>query len=366
MRCWRQQRGDHLLVHQPPGSQDQGPVADLLDFGNDVGRKDHGASGPLGFEHQLGHVRAHGRIEVRRGLVEDHQRRIDRQGHGQRQFLPHSGRHGRHGARQLQAKSLRGQFDRPRAAAVASHGSKEVDHVASPHRAKQPRLAGQIRNAAMHLAGPAIAVEPVDRRLAGRGSQEPHHQPQQRGLAGPVGPQQSDDFALLDVKRKRVERGERAVPLGERAGFDEVRQRDHRSERAADEPAAFIVSRRQGSLASDDRAKSTPREPPRLSKHAHSGARSIDTRPAHLKDGLRKVYLDVRQFVIRKGIVRKHNQSNGASPHHRPHEWQLPGGPGGYDLAEQGATLVKRLDQSLPSVYLVTSPGNSSSDTDYR
>ena len=48
---------------------------------------------------------------------------------------------------------------RPGPAAVAAHGGEKIDHVAAAHRAKQPGLAGQIRDAAVHFVALAIAIQ---------------------------------------------------------------------------------------------------------------------------------------------------------------------------------------------------------------
>ncbi len=72
----------------------------------------------------------------------------------------------------------------------------------------------------MHLERLAVAVKTINGRLAGRGAQHPQQQPQQRGLAGAIGPQKPKYFTLIDLQRTSVQGRGLTVTLRQAIGFN--------------------------------------------------------------------------------------------------------------------------------------------------
>ncbi len=134
--------------------------------------------------------------------------------------------------------------------AAASRGHRGAETAAH-------RRAGT--TAAVHGDALAVAVEPVDRRAAGRRLEKAQQQPQERRLAGAVGAQQAENLAALDAQRALHERRHAPVALRQRVGFNEqggslggreVRAKIRRPSAYRKQPLAFTAptGRRRGSL----------------------------------------------------------------------------------------------------------------------
>jgi len=187
-----------LRVYELPRAQDHDAVADLFDFRQHVRREQHRfARGPrFGDERQ--DRRPHGRVEICRRLIEDVDRRLGRQSRGEGQLLFHACGHEADLARQIELQPLGQPLRPPHVAALANLG-KEPQGLAAAHVRKQGRLGRQIGHVPADGHRLPLAVQPRDGSAAASRPQKAQQQPQQRRLAGPIGTEQSKDFARRDA-----------------------------------------------------------------------------------------------------------------------------------------------------------------------
>ncbi len=170
-------------------------LAHPLDVVEQVGGEDGGDAEPGQAADQLEHLLPAHRVEPGGGLVQQHQLRVGHQRLGELGALAHAGGEAAHG---------------PEAGLVQAH---EVEHVRRPLAGgpggqagqlaegrhdvgcglveRQALVLGHVAEAAAH--GHGIGVDPVPGHLedAVGGAHEPEHQPEQRGLARAVGPDQA-------------------------------------------------------------------------------------------------------------------------------------------------------------------------------
>ena len=140
-----------LLVHEPPRPHDGHAIAGFFDLGEHVRREDDGPAGAAGLAHQVEDLGPRGGIEVGGGLVEDHQRRVDGQDHGERQLLPHPGAHPRHLPAAVEVEAPRDPH-RVGVPAVGAEAGEEAEHPVAVHAAEEPCLPGEIGGRRPHGA----------------------------------------------------------------------------------------------------------------------------------------------------------------------------------------------------------------------
>ena len=198
-------------------------VAGLLHLREHVRREDHGAAGGPGLAGQVEHDRPRRGIEVRRRLVEDHERHVSGEHHREGEFLPHAGAHPTHLPGAVEPQPV-GHAARRIAATLPPQARKEIEHAIAVHPPEEPRLAREIGGAGPHLQRLRGTIEAGDAGHAGRRREIAQERPQERGLAGAVGPEQAKDLSLAHVERAAVEGRKRAIPLREGRGADDHRR----------------------------------------------------------------------------------------------------------------------------------------------
>ena len=168
---------------------------------------------------------AGGRVETRRGLVEEDQLRVVHQRECDREALL------------LAARQLLG----PRVAALAEpeqldqlvgragllvEAAEQVDDLGDGQLRVHRRRLEADPDPRLQLVGAGGDVDAEDHRLTAIGAAEALQDLDRRGLAGAVRPQQAEDLAAGDVEVDAVHRDEVAVVLDQAADADDRPRRD--------------------------------------------------------------------------------------------------------------------------------------------
>ena len=173
---------------------------------------------------QLPEAAAGGRVDAARGLVEEDDLRLVEDRAAERQpLLPAHGQR----PRQASLASLEaGHLEHPGQAAVDRlpgqpvGAAEKADVLGDGEVLVERELLGHVADDLLDPLGLAADVEPADRGGAGGRVEKAAEHPDGRGFAGPVGPQEAEDGAALDLEAHGVDGGERAEPLGQRLHFD--------------------------------------------------------------------------------------------------------------------------------------------------
>ena len=100
------------------------------------------------------------------------------------------------------------------------HFGDELQDFAAPQVIVKDRVVGQVAHLAFDGGAVAVAIEAIDQHAAAAGNQDAHQHADGGGLAGPVRPQESEDFSLSHLQGKRVHGVEGAVALGQTLEYD--------------------------------------------------------------------------------------------------------------------------------------------------
>src|SRR4051794_2183374 len=120
------------------------------------------------------------------------------------------------------------------------HFADEAENLAAAQIVVEDRVIGQVSDPTFHLHPVGLTIEPVDPDAANRGYEDAHHHANGRGLAGTVGTEKAENFALVDGQFKTLDRDEFAIRLAKMQELDHraslAGRRTHRN--AATKPAA--------------------------------------------------------------------------------------------------------------------------------
>ncbi len=213
-----EQRFGRALDDEAAGIDHHDVIADLLHVVEQVGGHQHGDAERAEPGDEVEHLLAAERVEAGGGLVEQHELRIADERLGQLGPLAHAGGE---------------PADRAEAGLVETD---QVEHVGRPLAGRLGREPTELAEGGDHIGcrlveGQAVVLghvaearadadrvvghrDPADLDGALRRPGQAEEDAEQRGLAGAVGTDDADR-PVRHHARQRVERGDRAVPLGE-------------------------------------------------------------------------------------------------------------------------------------------------------
>jgi hypothetical protein len=211
------------------------PVGHLLGFLDVVRGQDHGDAACAQDSHQLPHLAPQLDVDAGGGFVEKQDLRLVRQGLGDQHPALHAARQGDDLVVPLvpQSEILQQLFDVGRPGRLAEQSAAEAD--GGPHR-----LEGFGREFLGHQTDPSPGlavlrhdVEAVGGNGAGRRPHQTADDADQRGLAGPVRPQQRKDLAVANLQTDVLESPEAGgVGLGKVCNGNDRRHEGDRLSRA--------------------------------------------------------------------------------------------------------------------------------------
>ena len=190
----------------------------------------------LQIQNDVAHFAPSDRIEPRHRLIEKHHLRIVQNRLRDARALQHAFREFSqlHVARRRQAHALEESLHAlaPFRGRVSRKSRVIIEQLARGQVIVEIRLLRQIADLAVHAH---VVDRPAAHARRARGREDqPHQQLQRRRFSGAVGPEKSENFALLDLQRQMIERPAHALPpesdriiLGQPRDFDG--RRAHRS-----------------------------------------------------------------------------------------------------------------------------------------
>src|SRR6266536_1351845 len=218
-------RRDPVGAQQPAGVDGDQPVADPFHLAEQVRADHHGdVELPADALDQGQHRFPTGRVQAVGRFVEQQQIRVVYQRLGQLHPLLHAGRVAADLPVPLLvepdvAQRLRGPFACGGPGQAADPGQVR-DELGGDQVRRQAVVLGHVADPGPHRVPLRYRIQPEYPYPAGRGRDESEQHLDERGLAGAVRPDQTDD-AELDIDGERVEGGHRGVPLGESPDLDE-------------------------------------------------------------------------------------------------------------------------------------------------
>ncbi len=197
--------GDH-----PSVIDDENPLADGFDFGQDVGRQDHGVVlSELGNE--LTNLDDLVGIETDGGFIEDEHRRLVNErarqtdplaialGEGADHLSPDIHQH-------AALEDVGEPFGKIRPADTLDIGAK-AQVLAHPKLGIEGHILGQVADVPTQTHRIGVEIDTSHHHSAGGGRHETGDHPHGGGLAGSVGPEKSENLTLGDMKRQAVDHG---------------------------------------------------------------------------------------------------------------------------------------------------------------
>ena len=217
-----QEVAQRARCHHAPVVDDRDPVAQPLHLAQEVGVEQHRGPAFAGLADDRPHVAAPDRVQRGRRLVQDHECGIPQQRRREAQALLHPLAEAAGPLVGAIGEAGEGQHPldlcRSRARCEAGQGGVETEHLVGREPGLVPEQLGQVADPAARLAVPDPTTE--HRPLARRRPRQAEQQLDRRRLARPVGAEEAEHLAGLDVQVERVERHGPAVDLAQRVGLD--------------------------------------------------------------------------------------------------------------------------------------------------
>jgi hypothetical protein len=211
--------------HALAALDDDDRIADLGQLGQDVARDEHRLAARGELAHELAELDARPRVEARRRLVEDQQRRVVEQRLGQVQPLAHAlaQARGRPVEEAVEAAEGGQRVDaaRARRAAQAVGPREEVEELARAQVRVGRELVGHEADALAHRSRLLEHRDALEQRVARVGQVERGQDAHRRRLARAVGPDEAIDHPRPHLERERVDRAQLAEAPAERAHLEQ-------------------------------------------------------------------------------------------------------------------------------------------------
>jgi hypothetical protein len=221
-----QLRGGAFSDDAPVGDDDH-PLAERFDLGQDVAREHHRPRS-LQAPDELADLDHLPRIKADGGLVEDENRRIAAQRLRDPYPLAIAFRERADPSLgdMLQSRRLEGAEHCQVAlrARNALHPRNETQVSRDPQVGIERRVLGEVADGTPTGERIGLRIVPCDPHLPGGRREDPRQHAHGRGLARPVGPQEAHDLAAADRERDPAHRIDRAKRLGEVTDLDHGRR----------------------------------------------------------------------------------------------------------------------------------------------
>src|SRR6266550_3165461 len=204
------QTGD---ADQAAATDDPDVVADVFHLREHVRREEDGRTVLARLRKQVIERLLIERIQAGGGFVEDEQRRSVHEGDQQAQLLLVASRVLPVAAAEVQFQTLRDRPD-PGGIDAATQAAKVGDDLGAPEPTELGQLAGEVAHFRFDGNRLSLAVEAKDLSAAAGWKDHAHQQPDRRGLAGAVWPEEAENLAGANLHVEVEEPALHAVILG--------------------------------------------------------------------------------------------------------------------------------------------------------